>query len=66
MLIKSTNLIILVRTYRSADPLFDIDRVVPDGDKATSLVKKLNEIVGIEKKDDGWVNKYYSTTLYLN
>ena len=66
MVIKSTNLIILVRNYRSADPLFDIDRVVPDGDKATALVKKLNEIATIEKKDDGWTNKYYSTTLYLN
>jgi len=65
-MIKSTNLIIFVRTYKSADPIFSIDRVVADYDKAKSVVEKLNEIATIEKKDDGWTNTYYSTTLYLN
>ena len=59
----------LVRSYtngtHNADPLFSIDRVVADSDKATSVVEKLNEIATIEKKDDGWTNKYYSTKLVL-
>jgi len=66
---KSTNIIVLVRSYTSggidATPLFSIDRVVADSDKATSVVEKLNEIAEIEKKDDGWTNKYYSTKLVL-
>ena len=66
---KSTNIIMLVRSYtngtHSADPLFSIDRVVADSDKATAVVEKLNDIETIEKKDDGWTNKYYSTKLYL-
>ena len=52
----------LVRSYtngtHSADPLFSIDRVVADSDKATAVVEKLND-------NDGWTNKYYSTKLYL-
>ena len=62
----TTNLIIKVRQYNGGSPLFYLDRVINDSNKACSVVKKLNELTEIEKDNEdnkGWENQYFTTLL---
>ena len=62
----TTNLIIKVRQYKGGSPLFYLDRVINDSNKACSVVKKLNELTEIEKDNEdnkGWENQYFTTLL---
>ena len=62
----TTNLIIKVRQYDGGSPMFYLDRVVNDSEKAYSVVEKLNELAEIEKDNEdnkGWENQYFSSSL---
>ena len=60
----TTNLIIRVRQYDGGSPLFYLDKVINDGEKAYSMVEKLNEVAEIDSTDniseEGWKTKYFS------
>ena len=61
-----TNLIIKVRQYNGGSPLFYLDRVINDSEKAYSVVEKLNELSEIEKENEdnkNWKNQYFTTSL---
>ena len=63
----TTNLIIKVRQYDGGSPLFYLDKVINDGEKAYSIVEKLNEVAEIDSTDniseEGWKTKYFSQSL---
>ena len=59
-----TNLIIKVRQYDDGSPLFYLDKVINDAEKAYSIVEKLNEVAEINSTDNvsekGWKTQYFS------
>jgi len=62
----TTNLIIKVRQYGGGSPLFYLDRVINDSEKACSVVEKLNELAEIEKENEdnkNWNNQFFTTSL---
>jgi hypothetical protein len=62
----TTNLIIKVRQYNGGSPLFYLDRVINNSEKAYSVVEKLNELAEIEKENEdnkNWKNQYFTTSL---
>ena len=63
----TTNLIIKVRQYDGGSPLFYLDKVINDGEKAYSIVEKLNEVAEIDSTDnvseEGWQTQYFSQSL---
>ena len=62
----TTNLIIKVRQYNGGEPLFYLDRVVNNSEKAYSVVEKLNELAEIEKENEdnkNWNNRFFTTSL---
>ena len=60
----TTNLIIKVKMYDGGSPLFYLDKVINDGEKAYSIVEKLNEVAEIDSTDNvsekGWKTQYFS------
>ena len=63
----TTNLIIKVRQYNGGEPLFYLDRVVNNSEKAYSVVEKLNELAEIEKENEdnkNWKNQYSCVLSY--
>ena len=60
----TTNLIIRVRQYDGGSPLFYLDKVINDSEKAYSIVEKLNEVAEIDSTDNvsekGWKTQYFS------
>ena len=62
----TTNLIIKVKMYDGGSPLFYLDKVINDADKAYSIVEKLNEVAEIEKEyedNKNWINQFFTTSL---
>jgi hypothetical protein len=63
----TTNLIIKVKQYDGGSPLFYLDKVINDNDKAYSIVEKLNEVAEIDSTDNisekGWKTQYFSQSL---
>ena len=62
----TTNLIIKVRQYDGGSPMFYLDRVINDSEKAYSVVEKLNELAEIEKENElekDWNNQFFTTSL---
>ena len=59
-----TNLIIKVKMYDGGSPLFYLDKVINDSEKAYSIVEKLNEVAEIDSTDNvsekGWKTQYFS------
>ena len=60
----TTNLIIKVKMYDGGSPLFYLDKVINDADKAYSIVEKLNEVAEIDSTNNvseaGWKTQYFS------
>ena len=63
----TTNLIIKVKQYNGGSPLFYLDKVINDADKAYSIVEKLNEVAEIDStnnvREQGWKTQYFSQLL---
>ena len=63
----TTNLIIKVRQYDGGSPLFYLDKVINDAEKAYSIVEKLNEVAEIDSTNNiseaGWKTQYFSQLL---
>jgi len=63
----TTNLIIKVKQYKGGSPLFYLDKVINDSEKAYSIVEKLNEVAEIDSTDnvseEGWQTQYFSQSL---
>jgi len=49
---KTTNLIIRVREFSGAQPLFSIQSVIADSDQASEVAKKYNDIAEAEKEEN--------------
>ena len=63
----TTNLIIKVKQYKGGSPLFYLDKVINDSEKAYSIVEKLNEVAEIDStnniSEEGWKTQYFSQSL---
>ena len=63
----TTNLIIKVKQYKGGSPLFYLDKVINDSEKAYSIVEKLNEVAEIDSTDnvseEGWQTQYFRQSL---
>ena len=63
----TTNLIIKVKMYDGGSPLFYLDKVINDSEKAYSIVEKLNEVAEIDStnnvSEQGWKTQYFSQLL---
>ena len=50
--------------YDGGSPLFYLDKVINDGEKAYSIVEKLNEVAEIDSTNNvseaGWKTQYFS------
>ena len=61
-----THLIIKVKQYETGSPLFYLEKVINDSDKARKVVEKLNDLAEIgddAETDKGWKTRYFSTEL---
>ena len=65
-----THLIIKVKQYdtgkSTTSPLFYLEKVINDGEKARKVVEKLNDLAEIgddAETDKGWKIRYFSTQL---
>jgi len=60
----TTNLIVRVRQYEGGSPLFYLDKVINNSEKAYSIVEKLNEVAEIDSTNNvhekGWKTQYFS------
>ena len=63
----TTNLIIKVKQYKGGSPLFYLDKVINDAEKAYAIVEKLNGVAEIDStnniSEEGWKTQYFSQSL---
>ena len=63
----TTNLIIKVKMYDGGSPLFYLDKVINDAEKAYAIVEKLNGVAEIDStnniSEEGWKTQYFSQSL---